>query len=74
MVERLMRDKLSVYLKENPAVAKVIFEKALARQEQERLQEKQGKMQEENLRLTPHSFRVSLPTVSQKTAAKQKSS
>ena len=30
MVDRLMRDKLSVYLEENPAVAKVIFEKALA--------------------------------------------
>ena len=29
-------------------------------------------MQEENLRLTPHSFRVSLPIASQKTAAKQK--
>lgn len=74
MVDRLMRDKLSVYLEENPAVAKVILKRRLRRQEQERLQEKQGKMQEENLRLTPHSFRVSLPTVSQKTAAKQKSS
>ena len=30
MVDRLMRDKLSVYLEENPAGAKVIFEKALA--------------------------------------------
>lgn len=74
MVDRLMRDKLSVYLEENPAVAKVIFEKALASSRAREAARKQGKMQEENLRLTPHSFRVSLPTVSQKTAAKQKSS
>lgn len=74
MVDRLMRDKLSVYLEENPAVAKVIFEKALASSRAREAARKQGKMQEENLRLTPHSFRVSLPTASQKTAAKQKSS
>ncbi len=30
MVEKLMRDKLMVYLEENPAVAKAIFEKSLA--------------------------------------------
>jgi len=30
MVDKLMREKLSVYLEENPAVAKVIFEKSLA--------------------------------------------
>lgn len=72
MVDRLMRDKLSVYLEENPAVAKVIFEKALASSRAREAARKQGKMQEENLRLTPHSFRVSLPTASQKTAAKQK--
>ena len=30
MVDKLMREKLSVYLEENPAVAKAIFEKSLA--------------------------------------------
>ncbi len=30
LVDRLIQDKLSVYLEENPAVAKAIFEKALA--------------------------------------------
>lgn len=30
MVDKLMRDKLMVYLEENPAVAKAIFEKSLA--------------------------------------------
>ncbi len=30
MVDKLMREKLSVFLEENPAVAKIIFDKALA--------------------------------------------
>lgn len=62
-VDSVVTESLTLYLEQNPNIAKLICEKSLLLREQERLRERQETLQEERVLLTVADFLVSLQTV-----------